>query len=433
MATAIPKRLSFARALKSRPFASVWAGQTISNLGDMIFFTALAWQVLIMTGSATAMGVVLVAASIPRLIFMLIGGVVADRLPRRMIVLWSDGGRGIIILLIAILGWMHLLQFWHLVIQSFLFGLVDGFFNPAILAITPELVEKDDLASANSLNSLSQTVSQLLGPALGAILIALISTSGAFAADALSFFLSAAFLIVGRIPNRSPELPARRDQPDETISEERGVEKRRGLKSLVADITEGLAYVKSSRWIWVSIVVLSFTNIGLTVPFVAMPRLVHDVYGQGVWLLSLINSVSAIGSILGLVLVAQASKLKRRGLLAYISILVSSMGIIMFGLPFPRAAAPLIAPIASALVGFGIACYNTIWYTVLQEMIPGDKLGRVISIDSLGSFAMIPVAEAFGGVATDHIGPALVCVLGGLLNIVLILAALLVREIRKLE
>lgn len=168
------------------------------------------------------------------------------------------------------------------------------------------------------------------------------------------------------------------------------MEKHRGFKGLVADIIEGLAYVKSSRWIWVSIMILSFTNIGLTVPVVAMPRLVHDVYGQGVWLLGLINSVSAIGSILGIVLVGQASKLKRRGLLAYISILVSSIGIIIFGLPFPRAAAPLLAPIAAALVSFGIACYNTIWYTVLQEMIPGDKLGRVISIDSLGSFAMTP-------------------------------------------
>jgi MFS family permease len=164
-----------------------------------------------------------------------------------------------------------------------------------------------------------------------------------------------------------------------------------------------------------------------------MPRLVHDVYGQGVWLLGLINSVGAIGSILALVLVAQASRLKRRGLLAYLSVLVSSLGIIMFGLPFPRIAAPIIAPISSVLYGFGIACYNTIWYTVLQEMIPDDKLGRVISIDSLGSFAMMPVAEAFGGVAADHFGPALICVLGGFVNIVLILAALLVREIRELE
>ena len=433
MITTITQRLSFARSLKSRPFAFVWMGQTISNLGDMIFFTALAWQVLIMTGSATAMGIVLVAAEIPRLGFMLIGGVVADRLPRRLIMLWSDGGRGLIILLIALLGWMHLLQFWQLVLQSLLFGFVDGFFNPAVRAITPELVEKDDLTSANSLNSLGQTVSQLLGPALGATLVALISTSGAFAADALSFFLSVAFLIFVRIPNRSPELQVEREQPDETISEEPGGEKRRGLQGLVADITEGLAYVKSSRWIWVSIVVLSFTNIGLTVPIVAMPRLVHDVYGQGVWLLGLINSVGAIGSILGLVLVAQASRLKRRGLLAYFSILVSSTGVIMFGLPFPHIAAPIIAPTASVLFGFGIACYNTIWYTVLQEMIPGDKLGRVISIDSLGSFAMLPVAEALGGVAADHLGPALVCVLGGFINIVLILAALLVREIRELE
>jgi len=186
--TAITQKLSFARSLKSRPFAFVWIGQTISNLGDMIFYTALAWQVLSMTGSATAMGVVLVAAEIPRLVFMLIGGVAADRLPRKLIMLWSDGGRGLIILLIALLGWMHVLQFWHLVLQSFLFGFVDGFFNPAVRAITPELVEKDDLASANSLNSLSQTMSQLLGPALGATLVVLISPNGASPPTRSAFF-----------------------------------------------------------------------------------------------------------------------------------------------------------------------------------------------------------------------------------------------------
>ncbi len=432
MIIALTRRMRFARALKSRPFTLVWLGQTISNLGDGIFYTALAWQVLVMTGSATAMGVVLVAASIPRLIFMLVGGVAADRLPRRLIILWSDGGRGIIILLIAILGGLHLLQFWQLVIQSFLFGFVDGFFNPAILAITPGLVEKDDLASANSLNALSQTLSQLLGPALGATLVALISTSGAFAADALSFFISVAFLIFVRVPRHVPEQAASAN--DEIIPDESGAEKPRGFKGFVTDINEGLGYVKSSRWIWVSIIVFSFGNIGFVASLVvAMPRLVHDVYGQGVWLLGLINSVSAVGSILGLVLVAQASRLRRRGLLAYFSTVVSSLGITIFGLPFPHAAAPIIAPIASVLVGFGLACFNTTWYTVLQEMIPADKLGRVISIDSLGSFALIPVAEALGGVAADHFGPALVFIVGGLSNTILSLIALTVREIRELE
>ena len=387
-----------------------------------------------MTGSATAMGVVLLAAAVPRLIFMLIGGVAADRLPRRLIVLWSDGGRGIIILIIAVLGGMHVLQFWQLVAQSLLFGVVDGFFNPAINAITPDLVDKENLVSANSLSSLSQTLTQLFGPALGATLVALTSTTGAFAADALSFFLSVTLLLLVRIPQRVLISPMEVDPSDETGLDRDKERKGQGLKSFIADISEGLVYVKSSRWIWVTILVASLGNIGFVATLgVAMPKLVHDVYGQGVWLLGTINSASAVGGIIGLIVVAQATRLKRRGLLAYLSLLVSCVGITIFGLPFPQPAAPIIAPIASALVGFGLACFNTIWFTVLQEMIPSNKLGRVISIDSLGSFAMIPIADALGGIATDHFGPALIFLVAGIANFIFNGSALLVREVRKLE
>src|SRR5579883_3383701 len=88
-----------------------------------------------MTHSGTAMGIVLIVSMIPRLIFVLIGGVAADRLPRRLIILWSDGGRGLVVLLISILGFLGLLQFWHLLVEGLIFGFVDGFFNPAIMAI----------------------------------------------------------------------------------------------------------------------------------------------------------------------------------------------------------------------------------------------------------------------------------------------------------
>lgn len=138
-------------------------------------------------------------------------------------------------------------------------------------------------------------------------------------------------------------------------------------------------------------------------------KLVHDVYAQGAWLPGLINSSSAIGSIPGPILVSQASRLKRRGLLAYLSLLVSCVGITIFGLPFPSTLAPIIAPVASVCVGFGLSCFNTVWFTMLQEMIPGDKLGRAIRIDSPGSFAMLPIAGALGGLVTDHLGPALAC------------------------
>lgn len=443
MLATVSDRLQFARALKSRPYAVVWIGQTISNLGDGIFIIALAWQILLMTHSGTAMGVVLIANTIPRLVFVLIGGVAADRLPRRLIILWSDGGRGVLVLLISVLGFMGLLQFWHLIVESLVFGVVDGFFNPAIMAITPDLVEKDDLASANALGALSGNLAQLLGPLLGAGLIALVNPMGAFAANALSYFISVAFLLSVRIPERhvtkTSEIarPAGEDALEgglvEVIQEENPA-KGWGFRSVMTDVQEGFVYVRGSRWLWVSILSMAIGNIGFMATLaVAMPKLVHDVYNQGAWLLGVISAGEAIGSILALLLIGQARRIKKRGLLAYLSLTLSCAGILIYGLPFPPAAAPFIAPLAAMMVGFGLAYFNTIWFTILHETIPSEKLGRVISLDTLGSFAMIPIGEALGGIMTDRIGPAKVFVIFGLFNLANVLIPLFVREVRELE
>jgi MFS family permease len=353
--------------------------------------------------------------------------VAADRLPRRMIILWSDGGRGIIVLIISILGLTGTLQFWHLVIEALVFGIVDGFFNPAIMAITPDLVAKDDLTSANSLNVLSNNLAQLLGPMLGAGLIALLTPAGAFAANALSFFISFAFLISVAIPERHVK------QASEDGAEEQPA-KEPGMRGVIADVKEGLVYVRNSRWISVTMLNAAINNIGLMATLaVAMPKLVHDVYGQGAWLLGLISAAGAIGSLLGLPFIALATRLKRRGLLAYLGFSLTFVGLIIFGLPFPHVYAPFIAPFASILVGFGLTAINTIWFTVLHETIPNEKLGRVLSLDVLATFATIPLGEALGGVLTDHIGPAAVFLIFGIFNLVNVLFPLLVREVREME
>ncbi len=442
MNLAFTERFRFARALRSRPYALAWIGQTISSLGDGIFTIALAWQVLLMTHSGLAMGIVLVAAMIPRLVFVLLGGVVADRLPRRLIILWSDGGRGVVVLLICILGFSGVLQFWHLVIEAFIFGVVDGFFNPAVNAIVPDLVEKEDLASANSVIAFGNTLAQLFGPMLGAVLIAIISPMGAFAADALSFFISVVFLLAVRIPERhvTPTLQVQNEVQGEvqgTIGAEVQVEQaaeRRGFRGVIRDVREGFVYVRQSRWLWVTTVNGALGNLGFTATLaVAMPKLVHDVYGQGAWLLGLIEATGAIGAMLALFFVGRATHLKRRGLLSYLALGLSCIGILVLGLPFSRAAAPFIAPLASILVGFGLAAFNTIFFTVLHETIPSDKLGRVISIDTLGSFAMIPVGEVVGGIMTDRIGPATVFIVFGIINLVIVLIPLFVHDVRALE
>ena len=199
------------QALQHRAFTWFWAGQTISTLGDGAFTTALAVVVYQLTKSSLAMGLLLMAQITPEVIFTLIGGAVADRLPRRTVLLASDASRALIVLSIALLGWLNLLHLWHLFAMAILFGITLSFFHPSYRALTPELVPKEHFSSANALTELSIQLGNLLGPALGAGLIALAagSTAAAFAFDGLTFVISVcSLLIIRSTPPLSQQTPS---------------------------------------------------------------------------------------------------------------------------------------------------------------------------------------------------------------------------------
>jgi MFS family permease len=425
------------RALGSRPFALLWAGQTISALGDGAFYTALAWTVLLLTHSGTAMGVVAIAQVGPVLLFLLVGGVAADRLPRRLVLLWSDGGRGLVVLAIAALGWLGLLQFWHLVILALLFGIADGFFMPAYQAIPPQLVAVEALPSANALSGLSRQLGQLAGPALGATLVALAGPASAFAFDGLTFVVSATCLFIMRLPIVASAPGSVSDvaqglQPKEAAPAL--PEPRAGLRGVVADIREGLAYITSSTWLWATIVIAAIANMGWAgTVVVALPKLVHDFYGQGVWLLGVLGTTNAVGSLVGTVAVGQSRHLRRRGLLAYLATTLSSVALFAYGLPLPHASEPAVASAAAGVEGFGLGVFQVIWLTVLQELVPTEKLGRVSSIDWLGSLVLLPIGYALVGVLTDRVGPSWVFIGAGVLTLTLNLIGLSIRGIRQLQ
>jgi len=412
-------RVRFARALGSKPFALVWSGQTISALGDGVTLTALAWQVLVLTGSGAAMGAVLVAETVPRVLFLLLGGVVADRFSRRNVLLWSDTIRGVAVGAIAVLGWMGLLALWHLIVLGAIFGLASAFFFPAYQSIPPQLVDADTLPSANALNGMSRQMSQLFGPALGATLVALSDPSAAFAIDALSFGVSAALLLAVRVP----------PLPKETYD---GV-KPGGLRGLVGDIREGLGYVMRSPWLWVTIAIASLGNVGLAPMQVALPKLIKSVYGQGVWPPGATGTAVAAGSLVTMLLIGQARRVRHRGILAYGGLIASSLAVIVFGLPLPHQYAPAIAIAVSVFFGAGLAIFELIWVTSLQELVPMEKLGRVSSVDWVGSLALMPVGLALVGVLTDRVGASWVFLAGGALNLALELIALTIPGIRKLD
>lgn len=423
-------RLRFARALRSRPFAWLWAGQTISALGDGAYTVALAWAVLDLTGSATDMGIVLVARSVPMLLFLLIGGVAADRLPRRLVMLASDAGRAAAVLAIAALEWFGVLQVWHLVALAFFFGVVSGFFMPAYQSIAPELVEVEALPSANGLNGLSRQVGMLLGPLVGGALVAAVGAQDAFAFDGLSFVVSALCLLAVRVP---ASVESRRPQ-GEAVAAMAGTKRRRRMHGVAADIREGLGYILSSSWLWVTILIASILNMTISGALVvSLPKLVADVYHAGPALFGAIATLSGLGAILATLMIGQARRLHRRGILAYAGSAVASVALLAFGLPLPVAVLPLVALGASFVEGFGISVFGVIWDTVMQELVPADKLGRVSSVDMLGSFCLQPAGFLLAGVLADRIGPAWVFVGAGAIGLLLNLAGLCVRGICRLE
>lgn len=423
MSVSIVSKIRFTRALSSRPFALLWAGQTISALGDGAYITALGWEVLLLTGSAGAMGLVLIASSTPRLIFLLIGGVTADRVSRRAVMLISDGGRAVAVLTIAILGWANVLQLWHLVALSLLFGLVSAFFMPAYQSIPPQILDGELLNSANALTGLSRQVGQLLGPGIGAALVNISTPSNAFAFDSLTFVISAICLLVLRLPEHARSAPRPVD----------GAQQRRRLRGVLGDAREGFGYIMRSTWLWVIIAVASVQNVGSSGFAVSLPKLVKGFFHQGVWLLGAIGTATAVGALAGTLIVGQAPRLHRRGLLACLGLLVSFIAYALFGVSFPRSVEPLVAIGAAIIFGFGLGAFDIIWVTTLQELVPADKLGRVFSVDMLGSFALLPMGYAIIGALTDRVGPGMVFLVGGALNVALTLVALAVPGVRRLE
>jgi len=457
--SALVERLQFARALQARSFALLWTGQTISVLGDAVFTIALTWEVLLLTGSATAMSLIVLAQWTPRIALLLFGGVLADRVSRRLLMLWADSGRGLIVLLVAWLSWTHQLQFWHLVALAPLFGIVSSFFDPAYQAILPQLVETDALASANSLNIVSRNTGFLFGPMLSAGCITLFGPASAFAFDGLTFFISIVFLIAIKLPalpakagveqmpaptSAQPVVndglaapgssPVTSAQPAFDSAAPGSSSNSSKAGGALRDIREGLRYVFAHTWLWVAVLASPLVSIGFAGPmWVALPRLVRDVYGAGVWLIGAMATSDAVGSIIAALFIGNASKLRRRGIVAFTSIIVGGCALVACAIPLSHAIEPPVAITASALVGYGLAIFMIIWGTLQQEKVPNDMLGRVSSITQLGSVSALPLGLMLAGLLADHVGPASVFAIGGVLVIVPAALALCFRAIRWLD
>jgi DHA3 family tetracycline resistance protein-like MFS transporter len=403
-------RPALLRSLGTRPFAFLWTGQTVSRVGDSLYEIALAWWVLQHTGSPAAMGTVLICAFAPMLLFLLLGGVAVDRLPRGRVMLASDLSRGAVVLGVAGLAASNHLVIGEVYGASLIFGFVDAFFQPAYIATVPDIVPAKDLPSANSLTSLSAQTGRIAGPALGAVIVGAGGTTLAFALDGLSFLISSGCLFplvgIGR-------------------SSAGG-----GGSNVVRDVREALGAVLARPFVWISIAVSALCNMTLAGPYsVALPFLVKDHLHAGVGTLGLLYAAFPVGYLLSSIWLGSMARIHHRGILAYLGIGLAGLGLLMLGLPVPLA----VMVLAALVNGAALEAFGQVWTNTLQELVPGEQLGRVASIDLLGSYVLLPVGYGLTGWLTGQMGAAPVFILGGGITAALATLALSQPVIRHLD
>jgi len=407
--------MSLLRALQHRNFALLFSGQTLSRLGDFIFNIALAWWVLEKTGSALAMGAVMVFGALPMVVFLLIGGVAVDRVNRAWLLFLSDLGRGVIMALATWLVGNNRLEIWMVYTGSLAFSFADAFFMPAYTALVPEITPKDDWPSANSLSSLSIQLSRVVGPAVGGLLVSLGGTTLAFGINAASFFISG-LLLTPLLSSTPRPNPAGHGSPQHA--------------SVIQEIREGWKIIFDQPVLWVTILMAAFTNIFLAGPFsVGMPFLVKDFMGGDEKTLGLILAIFPIGYIAASLVLGNFKRIRRRGAILFGTTIFAGLGLGIFGLRVPFW---VLIP-AAILNGAALETFGLVWTNLLQELVPIEKLGRVSSIDMLGSFVLLPIGFGLTGVCIELIGPAPTFVLAGLLTISFAILPLLRPQIRNFD
>src|SRR5262245_3781557 len=392
--------------LGQRDFRYLFLGRTTSFIGSAFANVALAFAVLDLTGSKADLGFVLAARSLPQVLFLLVGGIWADRLRRNRVMVASNVASGASQGAIAVLLLSGQAQVWQLIVLAAVNGLSSAFFFPAAVGIVPQTVPQRMLQSANSLLSLGSNASFIGGAALGGLVVAATSPGVGIAVDAASFFLAALFLALIRLPA--------------TL--------RMEGSNFLAELVEGWREFVSRAWLWSSVLQFGFVNaIQLGVEGVLGPAIANDhLGGAAAW--GLILTAESIGLILGGLILLRLRP-QRMLLAATLGYLLTVP--FLLGLAGP---APLVVlVVVAALAGIGTETFGILWETTFQQEIPEEKYSRVSSYDALGSFVLIPLGVAVAGPTSELIGTRATILAAAAISVIATLAVLFVPDVRRIS
>jgi DHA3 family tetracycline resistance protein-like MFS transporter len=405
-------RVGVLRPFAIRDFRLLWTGMTVSLIGDGVFIVAMAWQVYELSNRPTALALVGLAWTAPMVVFLLLGGVIADRFDRRRVMILSDVVRALAVGAMGLLAVTGAIELWHLYALAALYGAGDALFPPAFGATIPDLVPEHLLVQANSVDGLVRPFAmQLVGPALGGVLVDAVGAGTVFLLDAATFAVSMAMLVLMRpVPRRS----------------------RDGVASagVLADIREGFGFVRSQVWIWGTLAAAALFLLVWLGPFeVLLPYVVKNEISGSARDLGLVFASTGLGAILAALVMAQRPLPRRTVTFMYAAFALSVSGPIVYGLA--DSLWPML--VMGFAAGTGVAAGGIVWVTLLQRHVPGHLLGRVTSLDWMISISLTPISFALTGPIAAALGAKETLVAAGVLGVAITLSFLFLPGMRDLE
>lgn len=364
-------------------FKLLLGGQLVSQVGDKFHMIALAFWVLNTTGSSAKMGAVLAASVIPVVIFGLFSGAIIDRYSRKWIIVVTDVIRGVILLIFAWLMATGQMNFYIILVLQVILSINTAFFDPAIPAMIPQIVDKDQLARANAIHQSVNSFATIGGAALGGIAVSALGYAWIFILNAISFLISAGFESLIKIP---------------------GILKEKAKSSLVSDIREGYAYLFGSRFLMVvlfMVMIIHFFYGGIEV---FMPVIADRISSDGPRTLGIFHAALGGGFLAMSLLLSRMSVAGKERTVLFSS--VAAMGVVQMLTWFVAWTGDL------AVLGFAICLFlwgaaviraAVAYKTLLQTYAESEFGGRVFAAASTIGDATIPAAMIVFGLLLDYI------------------------------
>ena len=405
------KRASFFggmfRAFTYPQFRLLWGGAFTSSIGTWMQKLAQNWLVLSLTGSAFMLGLDAFLGDVPILLFTLVGGVIADRVDRRTLLLTSQYLQMTFALFLATLLYFDRIEIWQILLISFLTGTAQAFGGPAYQALLPTLVDRKDVPNAVALNSIQFNLARIIGPLLAGYTLARVGSAACFGLNGLSFLapiISLKLLRVNFIPKPSSE-------------------------RILDDMRGGFAFVRSQPSL-TALIALAFASTFLGIPLITLlPLFAKDVFGIGAAGYSGLMAFSGMGAVIGALFVAGLGNLPHRGrntllLQAIFGVLVTT---------FALSRSLLVSKIVLFLAGIALISVFSLISSLVQLIVPDDMRGRVISIYMLAFRGGMPLGSLTAGFLASDYHPSVVLACGGgLLVLTASLFFSLNRELRSL-